>query len=178
MADLATRVTFGKAKLKKFPEFKSGDTIGVHVKVKEGEKERVQLFKGVVIKVQGRGMGRSFTVRKIASGVGVERTFPFASPSIDKIDLISRGKVRRSRLFYLRHLRGRAARLESDLVRPNEGEERGKAVDKSPVEGAGEVDQTVAAASDGGEKQPHDSALISSANVTSSDEEEQPRDEN
>ena len=120
MTDLATRVTFGRAKINKFPAFKSGDTIGVHVKVKEGEKERIQLFRGVVIKIQGQGMGRSFTIRKIASGVGVERTFPFASPSIDKIDLVSRGKVRRARLFYLRHLRGRAARLKSELVRPDE----------------------------------------------------------
>lgn len=117
MMDLVTRVTFGRAKLNDFPQFKSGDTISVHVKVKEGEKERIQLFKGVVIKVQGRGMGRSFTVRKMSSGVGVERTFPFASPALSKIDLISRGKVRRSRLFYLRELRGRAARLESELVR-------------------------------------------------------------
>lgn len=118
--DLVTRVTFGRAKINKFPVFKSGDTIGVHVKVREGEKERIQLFQGVVIKVQGKGIERSFTVRKIASGVGVERTFPFASPSIDKIDLLSRGKVRRARLFYLRFLRGRAARLESELVRPEE----------------------------------------------------------
>lgn len=115
--DLVTKVTLGRMKANEFPQFKSGDTIGVHVKVKEGEKERIQLFKGVVIKVQGHGMGRSFTVRKVASGVGVERTFPFSSPSINKIDLISIGKIRRSRLFYLRQLRGRAARLDSELVR-------------------------------------------------------------
>ncbi len=120
MSDLATQVTFGKIQIKAFPKFKSGDTIGVHVKVKEGEKERIQLFKGIVIKVQGKGMGRSFTVRKIASGVGVERTFPFSSPAIEKIDLIARGKVRRARLFFLRKLSGRAARLESELVRPDE----------------------------------------------------------
>ena len=130
--DLVTKVTLGRAKTKVFPQFKSGDTIGVHVKVKEGEKERVQLFKGIVIKVQGRGMGRSFTVRKMASGVGVERTFPFVSPSIHKIDLISRGKVRRARLFYLRHLRGRAARLDSELVRPDERSTKKKKKTSSP----------------------------------------------
>ena len=86
------------------------------MKVKEGAKERVQLFKGVVIKVQGKAMGRSFTVRKMSSGIGVERTFPFASPAIAKIEVASRGKVRRSKIFYLRKLRGRAARLESELV--------------------------------------------------------------
>ena len=132
MTNLATRVTYGKAKINKFPTFKSGDTIGVHVKVKEGEKERIQLFQGVVIKIQGQGMGRSFTVRKIASGVGVERTFPFASPSVDKIDLVSRGKVRRARLFYLRHLRGRAARLESELVRPDEKVDVGEGATSTP----------------------------------------------
>ncbi|MCB0391444.1 MAG: 50S ribosomal protein L19 [Bdellovibrionales bacterium] len=116
MTDLVRKVTFQKMSSKQHPEFKTGDTIGVYVKVKEGGKERVQLFKGVVIKVQGSGAGRSFTVRKIASGVGVERTFPFLSPAIDRIELHSRGKVRRGRLFYLRELKGRAARLTSELV--------------------------------------------------------------
>ena len=114
--DIVQRVTLGRAEIKEFPKFKSGDTISVHVKVKEGDKERVQLFKGVVIKVQGKAMGRSFTVRKMSSGIGVERTFPFASPAIDKVIVNSRGKVRRSRIFYLRGLKGRAARLESQLV--------------------------------------------------------------
>ncbi len=99
-----------------FPEFKTGDTVSVHVKIKEGEKERVQIFKGNVIKVQGSGIGRSFTVRKMSGQFGVERTWPMASPAIDKIDLVARGKVRRSRIFYLRGLRGRAARIESELV--------------------------------------------------------------
>lgn len=116
MTDLVQKVTFGKHKSTKLPEFKTGDTISVHVKVKEGEKERIQIYKGVVIKVQGSAMGRSFTVRKMSSGVGVERTFPFASPAIAKIEVASRGKVRRSKIFYLRNLRGRAARLESELV--------------------------------------------------------------
>lgn len=115
MSDLIRRITFERNKPKKsIPDFSSGDTVGVYVKVKEGEKERVQLFTGVVLKVQGSGAGRSFTVRKIASGVGVERTFPFLSPAIDRVEIISRGKVRRSRLFFLRGLKGRSARLDSE----------------------------------------------------------------
>jgi large subunit ribosomal protein L19 len=113
--DLVRKVTWDRiANKKKLPEFSTGDTVGVYVKVKEGEKERVQLFTGVVLKVQGNGPSRSFTVRKIASGVGVERTFPMLSPSIDRVEVISRGKVRRSRLFYLRGLKGRSARLDSE----------------------------------------------------------------
>lgn len=112
--DLIRKITWDKAtKNKKFPKFQTGDTVGVYVKVKEGEKERVQLYSGVVLKMQGSGAGSSFTVRKIASGVGVERTFPMLSPIIDRIELISRGKVRRSRLFYLRGLKGRSARLDT-----------------------------------------------------------------
>lgn len=113
--DLVRRVTWDRAGKKNLPQFQTGDTVGVYVKVKEGEKERVQLFSGVILKIQGSGAGRSFTVRKIASGVGVERTFPMLSPVIDKIEMISRGKVRRSRLFYLRGLKGRSARLNSEL---------------------------------------------------------------
>ena len=108
------------AKANRFPEFKTGDTVSVSVKVTEGNKTRTQVYKGVVIKIQGRGAGRTFTVRKMSSGIGVERTFPFASPAIEQVKLESRGKVRRSRLFYLRGLRGRAARLQSEMVRPDE----------------------------------------------------------
>ncbi len=115
MSDLIRRITWDRLKPKKMPVFRTGDTIGVYVKVKEGEKERVQLYSGVVLKVQGSGASRSFTVRKIASGVGVERTFPFLSPAIDRIEVIARGQVRRSRLFYLRGLKGRSARLNSEL---------------------------------------------------------------
>jgi large subunit ribosomal protein L19 len=115
MSDLIRRITWDRiSKNKKIPQFQTGDTVGVYVKIKEGEKERVQLYTGVVLKVQGSGTGRSFTVRKIASGVGVERTFPVLSPSIDRVEVISRGKVRRSRLFYLRGLKGRSARLDSE----------------------------------------------------------------
>jgi len=114
MSDLIRRITWDRLNNKKnLPDFQTGDTVGVYVKVKEGEKERIQLFSGVILKVQGSGASRSFTVRKIASGVGVERTFPVLSPSIDRIELISRGKVRRSRLFFLRGLKGRSARLDA-----------------------------------------------------------------
>ncbi len=148
ITDIVQRVTFGKHESKKFPKFKSGDTINVHVKVKEGEKERTQVFKGVVIKVQGSAMGRSFTVRKMSSGVGVERTFPFASPAIEKIQLLSRGKVRRSKIFYLRNLRGRAARLESELVHEESQNKKAKAAPKKeePVAPAPEKAETPAEA--------------------------------
>ena|SRR5204863_8284592 len=92
--------------------FVPGDTVRVHVRVVEGEKERVQLFEGVVIRKRGEGGRASFTVRRISYGVGVERTFPLHSPRIDKIDVVRHGKVRRSKLYYLRSLAGKAARLK------------------------------------------------------------------
>jgi large subunit ribosomal protein L19 len=114
--DLIRRVTAGKMQGRKtLPEFSTGDTIGVYVRVKEGEKERVQLYRGVVTKMQGTGFNRTFTVRKISAGVGVERTFPLASMGIDRVEVIATGKVRRGRLFYLRGLKGRSARLDSEL---------------------------------------------------------------
>ncbi|MGA8850367.1 MAG: 50S ribosomal protein L19 [Aeromicrobium sp.] len=94
------------------PEFRAGDTLDVHVKVIEGSRSRVQVFKGVCIKVQGSGIGRTFTVRKISFGVGVERTFPLHTPVIDKIDVVTRGDVRRAKLYYLRNLRGKAAKIK------------------------------------------------------------------
>jgi large subunit ribosomal protein L19 len=97
-------------------DFTSGDTVEVYVKVKEGEKERVQKYRGIVTKIQGSAITRAFTVRKMSSGVGVERTFPFASPSIEKVEIIAKGQVRRSRLFYLRGLIGKKARIISELV--------------------------------------------------------------
>lgn len=100
----------------KLPEFKAGDTVNVRVKVKEGEKERIQVFKGNVIKVQGSGTGRTFTVRKMSGQFGVERTWPVGCPSIEKVELVATGKVRRSKIFYLRGLKGRAARIQSDMV--------------------------------------------------------------
>lgn len=126
MTDLVRNVTFGKAKLKELETFNTGDTINVHVKVKEGEKERIQVFKGIVTKIQGSGMGKSFTVRKMSSGVGVERTFPFASPMVDKVDIISYGIIRRSRLFYLRDRQGKAAKVESELAVMRKSKEKAK----------------------------------------------------
>ena len=92
-------------------DFRPGDTVRVHVRVVEGEKERSQLFQGVVTNVRGSGMSQSFTVRKISGGVGVERTFPLHSPSVAKIELSRTGKVRRAKLFYLRGRKGKAAKV-------------------------------------------------------------------
>ena len=94
--------------------FKVGDTIRVHVKIIEGEKERIQPFEGVVIRKKAGGIRSSFTVRKISYGIGVERIFPLHSPRIDRIDVMSRGKVRRAKLFYLRGLKGKAARIRGE----------------------------------------------------------------
>src|ERR1700742_1674344 len=93
------------------PDFRPGDTLRVHVRVKEGNRSRIQVFQGVVIRRQGGGVRETFTARKISYGVGVERTFPVHSPSIDKIETVTRGKVRRAKLYYLRELRGKAARI-------------------------------------------------------------------
>ena len=93
------------------PAFAPGDTVKVHVKVKEGTRERVQIFEGVVIRRHGSGLRETFTVRRISSGVGVERTFPVHSPKLEKIDRVRRGIVRRAKLYYLRELRGKAARI-------------------------------------------------------------------
>jgi large subunit ribosomal protein L19 len=94
------------------PEFQAGDTVRVHVRVVEGNKQRIQVFQGVVIARRGGGTRETFTVRKISGGIGVERIFPLHSPVIEKIELRRRGKVRRAKLYYLRELRGKAARIE------------------------------------------------------------------
>lgn len=94
------------------PPFSPGDTIKVHVKVKEGDKERIQIFQGIVISRRGGGTREMFTVRKVSSGVGVERMFPLYSPTIDKIEVQRHGRIRRAKLYYLRDLRGKAARIE------------------------------------------------------------------
>ena len=94
------------------PEFRSGDTVKVHVKVREGDKERIQIFQGVAISRKGSGTNESFTVRKMSGGIGVERVFPLHSPILDKIEVLRRGRVRRAKLYYLRGLRGKAARIE------------------------------------------------------------------
>ncbi|MDR7236263.1 large subunit ribosomal protein L19 [Neobacillus drentensis] len=94
------------------PSFRPGDTVRVHVKVVEGTRERIQLFEGVVIKRRGGGISETFTVRKISYGVGVERTFPVHTPKIAKLEVLRRGKVRRAKLYYLRNLRGKKARIK------------------------------------------------------------------
>jgi large subunit ribosomal protein L19 len=99
------------------PNFAPGDTIKVHVKVKEGEKERIQIFQGLVISRKGGGSRQMFTVRKVSGGIGVERMFPLYSPTIDKIEVERHGRVRRAKLYYLRELRGKAARIEEKRPR-------------------------------------------------------------
>ncbi|HWO77934.1 MAG TPA: 50S ribosomal protein L19 [Bacillus sp. (in: firmicutes)] len=94
------------------PDFRPGDTVRVHVKVIEGTRERIQVFEGVVIKRRGGGISETFTVRKVSYGVGVERTFPVHTPKIAKLEVVRRGKVRRAKLYYLRNLRGKAARIK------------------------------------------------------------------
>ncbi|MDR1677220.1 MAG: 50S ribosomal protein L19 [Deltaproteobacteria bacterium] len=95
------------------PTFRAGDTVAVHVRIKEGDKERIQVFKGVVIRFRKGTIDSSFTVRKVSNGIGVERIFPTFSPIIDKIEVVSEGQVRRSRLYYLRDLRGKAAKVKT-----------------------------------------------------------------
>jgi large subunit ribosomal protein L19 len=96
------------------PDIRPGDTLRIHVRIVEGDKERTQVFEGVCIRLSGGGTRETFTVRKVSYGVGVERTFPLHSPRIDKIELVSRGKVRRAKLYYLRGLSGKAARIVED----------------------------------------------------------------
>ena len=100
------------AKRDDLPAFRAGDTVKVHVKVTEGTRSRVQIFQGVVIRIQGAGIGRTFTVRKVSFGVGVERTFPLHSPIFEEIEIVTRGDVRRAKLYYLRNLRGKAAKIK------------------------------------------------------------------
>ncbi|OLE66051.1 MAG: 50S ribosomal protein L19 [Acidobacteria bacterium 13_1_20CM_2_68_14] len=96
------------------PAFRVGDSVKVHVKVKEGEKDRIQIFQGMVIAMKGGGTGATFTVRKISDGVGVERIFPVHSPIISKVDVVRHGRVRRAKLYYLRSRKGKAARVEEE----------------------------------------------------------------
>ncbi|MFQ5841749.1 MAG: 50S ribosomal protein L19 [Thermodesulfobacteriota bacterium] len=100
------------------PDFAVGDTVKVHFKIVEGEKERIQVFEGVVIRKRKGGVGATFTVRKVSYGIGVERIFPSHSPRIEKIEIVNRGRVRRARLYYLRQLRGKAARIKTKKQTP------------------------------------------------------------
>ncbi|OGQ47298.1 MAG: 50S ribosomal protein L19 [Deltaproteobacteria bacterium RIFCSPLOWO2_02_44_9] len=97
------------------PEFRTGDTVRLSIKIKEGDKERVQAFEGTVIRKKGSGIRSTVTVRKVSWGVGVERTFPLNSPSLESVKVIGKGKVRRAKLYYLRNLKGKAARIEEEV---------------------------------------------------------------
>ncbi|MEG0473609.1 50S ribosomal protein L19 [Solibacillus sp. FSL K6-1523] len=111
MTNIITEIT--KDQLRSdLPSFRPGDTVKVHVKIVEGTRERIQLFEGVVIKRRGGGVSETFTVRKISYGVGVERAFPVHTPKIAKLEVVRKGKVRRAKLYYLRNLRGKAARIK------------------------------------------------------------------
>ncbi len=112
---------------KNIQEFGPGDSVTVFVKIKEGEKERVQAYKGIVTKLQGSGSARAFTVRKISAGIGVERTFPFASPAIDRVEVSTVGKIRRAKLYYLRSLAGKASKIQSELVTASSNHDSHKA---------------------------------------------------
>jgi len=121
------------------PNFSSGDTVRVHYRIKEGDKERIQVFQGTVIGRRGSGTGASFTVRKISSGIGVERVFPLHSPNIAQIEKIRIGKVRRNKLYYLRELTGKSARIKEQLIDKNAKTAKkkkpvAKAVVEKPVE--------------------------------------------
>lgn len=100
------------------PEFRPGDTVRVHVRIVEGTRERIQAFEGTVIAISRKGSGTSFTVRKISYGIGVERVFPRDSPMIDRLDVVSRGRVRRAKIYYLRKLKGKAAKIKERVYRP------------------------------------------------------------
>lgn len=146
------------------PPFRPGDTVRVHVRVSEGDKQRIQVFEGVVLRRRGHGPSATFTVRKISSGVGVERIFPVESPNVTKLEIKSRGHVRRSRLYYLRNLRGKKARLRSKvrdlsaLVAPadlDDPEDAGTAEQAAEVEAAvSEAEEVTAETSEVFEKAP------------------------
>lgn len=108
---------------KEIKDFNPGDTVKVHIKIKEGDKERIQVFEGVVIQRRGKGTGKTFTVRKISSGIGVERIFPVYSPYISRITVLKKGKVRRAKLFYLRKLKGKAAKIEEEKTEKTKDKE-------------------------------------------------------
>jgi len=111
--DLLTFVEQDNTFERSIPAFRAGDTVAVHYKIREGNKERVQVFQGIVLQRRGSGVTETFTVRKISNGIGVERIFPIASPFIEKVDLLTRGVVRRARIFYLRQAKGKAARIKA-----------------------------------------------------------------
>jgi large subunit ribosomal protein L19 len=133
------------------PPFRTGDTVRVHVNIREGEKERIQVFEGVVIRRKQGGHAATFTVRKLSYGVGVERVFPVESPAVTKVEIKQRGHVRRARLYYLRELRGKKARLRSKLrdlsaLLPDPDADAGTGVSASALDALGETAETALAA--------------------------------
>ena len=122
MSDAILRLVEATQLRDDIPEFSPGDTVNVHVRVIEGDKERIQQFQGVVISIRGSGARKTFTVRKISNGVGVERIFPINSPKIAKIEVVRRGHVRRAKLYYLRQRQGKAARIKEKRYVPGEEE--------------------------------------------------------
>jgi large subunit ribosomal protein L19 len=134
------------AQRRALPPFRSGDTVRVHVRIREGDKERTQVFEGVVIRRRRGGASGSFTVRKISYGVGVERIFPLDSPSVEKVEIKSRGHVRRSRLYYLRNLTGKKARLRSKI--------RDLSALLAPEEAEAHPEETLAAEAEEGATEP------------------------
>ncbi|MCD6250399.1 MAG: 50S ribosomal protein L19 [candidate division Zixibacteria bacterium] len=118
------------------PEFKSGDTVRVHVRIKEGDKERIQVFQGDVIGRRGGGTGASFTVRKMSNGIGVERIFPLNSPNVAKVERVRKGLVRRSKLYYLRELTGKSARIKEVLTTSAKKAQKTKKTKKSAAKPA------------------------------------------
>jgi large subunit ribosomal protein L19 len=153
------------------PEFRPGDTVKVHVRVVEAGRERIQVFQGVVIRRQGSGLHETFTVRKISFGVGVERTFPLHSPSIGKLEVVSRGRVRRAKLYYLRERRGKKARIrerrlgDEELAAIASAEARRAAAADN---GSGETDSVEVS------EEAADDAAVAAGNVADGDAELEP----
>lgn len=122
---------FSRNKKVTYPEYKAGDTVKVHVKIKEGTKERIQIFEGVVIRKSNASNAKSFTVRKVSHGVGVERIFQENTPKIAKFEVVNIGKIRRAKLYYLRDKEGKAAKIENDIVAEAARKEKGRSVKKA-----------------------------------------------
>ena len=116
--------TIESEQIKRKLDFRPGDTVKVHVRIKEGEKQRIQIFEGVVIRISGGGVNKSFTVRKMSFGTGVERVFPLQSPNVTKVEITHQGKVRRARLYYLRNLTGKKARLKARDTARHQGKKK------------------------------------------------------
>ena len=173
---------------KDLPPFRVGDTVRVHAKIKEGEKERIQIFEGVVIRRRGGSRAETFTVRKVSNGVGVERIFPVQSPLVTRVEIKGRGFVRRSRLYYLRELSGKKARLHSkvrdlsgllsqDEIDRIDAEENGVVIEEAPATEEAPADEAAAAA----EEAPADEAAAEAeeapADEAAAEAEEAPADE-